>query len=79
MTFIWRALWLFDPRVCLFEARHWFETKWRASNRQNESLNNHNDRQMNVITIIIHIKIHCYNYLDLYTSLFCGRPIGKYV
>ena len=47
--------------------------------------NNHNDRQMNVITIIIHIKIHCYKYLDLCTSLFynfldnicCG--IGKFV
>ena len=25
---------------------------------------------MNVITIIIHIKIHSYKYLDLYTSLF---------
>ena len=25
---------------------------------------------MNVITIIIHIKLHCYKYLDLNTSLF---------
>ena len=45
-------------------------TQWRGQTGKTRASNNHNALQMNVITIIIHIKIHCYKYLDLYTSLF---------
>ena len=59
-----------SSKQCIDPANICFKPSGGLQTGKTRASNNHNDRQMNVIIIIIHIKVHCYKYLDLYTSLF---------